>query len=47
MTSEYRTRLQEWAKTATEEKKEDAMFWVSLCGVESAVLHLEEQGEKI
>ena len=47
MTSEYTTRLEEWAKTASEEKKEDAMFWTSLCGIESAVLYLEEQGEKI
>ena len=47
MTSEYTTRLKEWFETASEEKKEDALFWVSLCGIESTVLHLEEQGEKI
>ena len=47
MIGEYTTRFQEWAKTASEEKREDAMFWISLCGIESAVLYLEEQGEKI
>ena len=45
--SEYRARLAEWAKTATDAGHAQAAVWVRLIGVEATVLMLEEQGEDI
>lgn len=44
---EYRARLAEWAKTASDAGQAQAAVSVRLMGVEATVLMLEEAGEDI